>query len=542
MSLSPLTSSARPSRASLPAIITAARTGALAHAWHLFNTAGYDLHEAEPSVLAVKGRLLKDQALQAQGDERTARLMAAAAAYAAADQLMPQPYTQINIATLNYLAGNRATAIEIARKLIAWLDGDHSIAETPYFLKATRAEALLLCGDTAAADAALADAITHCPDSWDDHASTLRQLRLILEATGSDIAWLDRHRPPRSLHYAGHMGVAATDSSALQEKISAILATERIGFGYGALAAGSDVVIAERLLACGAELHVVLPTTVETFVAQSVTPYGAEWLPRFNACLAAAATVRTATQIDGPYEPLATSLATDLAMGAAVLGARRLETAAVQLLVIDEGDGRFGTGLSTARDGARWAATHRSQHLVSWPRSSGVLASGKKTVAEGRPDRRLAAMLHLSFDGIDALDDGAFAHAIDTVILPFREQIRASGLQSGLTMPIGNALVVAFSTVDAAWHFARTVLNFPSLPLPVRIAGHYGLAYWLEEPSALTGHAITTLCALAGSALPGVLTASEAMATTLFATCDDAIHAELVGELADMPLFTLTKA
>jgi len=94
-----------PRRPSLPAIITAARAGALDQAWVQFEQGGYDRATTDPGALAVKGRLLKDRALCAPPAERSSRFAEAAAAYTAADAIAPQPYTRINIATLSLLAG-----------------------------------------------------------------------------------------------------------------------------------------------------------------------------------------------------------------------------------------------------------------------------------------------------------------------------------------------------------------------------------------------------------------------------------------------------
>jgi hypothetical protein len=532
---------ARPpeTRLSLPAIITAARAGALTHAWSLFRAAGYDGLDNDPAALAVKGRLLKDQALRVVGGERQSLLAASIAAYAAADRLSPQPYTQINVATLRLLSGDRDAASADARALLATLDGDNPFQETPYYLAATRAEALLLCGDVAGAEAALATAIKHNPDGWSDHASTLRQFRLILSSQDLDDTWLDAYRPPQSLHYAGHLGVAEPGETALKAAVDTILAANRIGFGFGALAAGADIVIAEALLAHGAELHLVLPVARDAFEAQSVAPYEANWAARFHACYAAALSVRTATSLDGPYEPLATAFAADLAMGAAILNARSLESAAGQLLVIDEAAGTYGSGIWTARDGERWAVTGRPQHILRAARDANVLGDGNAKFISGRPDRRLAAILHIAFDGLDDLDDAAFADALDTVLLPFRDHAAACAVQPDLTLPIGNARIAAFETPTAACDHARALLELPASPFPLRIAAHYGLAHWLDTPPALTGKIITDLTAIATVALPGSLTVSEPFASALFAGSVEPPVAELIGDLNGTKLFTI---
>ena len=71
-----------------------------------------------------------------------------------------------------------------------------------------------------------------------------------------------------------------------------------IAVGYGPLACGADIVIAEGLLERGAELNVLLPFAKNDFIEESVLCGGEAWLPRFNACMEAATTVNYATPSD----------------------------------------------------------------------------------------------------------------------------------------------------------------------------------------------------------------------------------------------------
>jgi len=437
---------------SLLAIIAYARAGALDFAWAQFRAGGFEALDEDPAALSVKGRLLKDRALLAAGEERRGLLLDAAAAYARADTIDRQPYPLINVATLTFLAGAKTGAAKLAREAIERLDAGGEIAETPYYIAATRAEALLLLGDVAAADKALAEAIACYSDGWPDHASTLRQLGLILEAAGMKSAWLDKYRPPRSLHYAGHLGISADaeESRALRERIDAMIVRERIGFGYGALAAGSDILVAESVLANGGALHVILPMPLAAFRAQSVEPYGADWTERFEACAAAAASLREATRVEGGYEPLATTLSSEIAMGAAALNARLLESEAVQLLITDEGIGPYGSGAMTSRDGTLWEASGRRQETICWPRNAPVIASGNKGISESAPDRRLAAMLYADVANFELLDEQQIPIFLHHVLKRL-----AAAVESGPVSPFsvkswGQGLAIAFETVDAA--------------------------------------------------------------------------------------------
>lgn len=533
---------------SLAAIITAARAGGLRHAWSLFDAGGYAARLDDPAALAVKGRLLKDDALRTPPAKQPAAFARAAAAYAAADALSPQPYTAINVATLNWLAGNRDAATAAARQLLTALDAGDDIAETPYYLAAIRAEALLLCGDQAGAERAMRAAIAAQPNGWADHASTLCQLDLIIrsgggeDGSGARAAWLDAFRPPRSLHFAGHLGVAGGDCAALAAAVDAALAAERIGFGFGALAAGSDIVIAERLLAAGCALGVILPTGVEDFARQSVEPFGAGWRARFDACLAAAHSLAVLTQFDDGYQPLATALAADVAMGAAVLDARLHASHAVQLLLVDEGPGPYGAGLETARVGKRWVAEGRRQQLVRWPRNAPVPASGSRTVPEGSADLRLLALLHIELQGFDRLDDAGTARAMRDVVHPFRHAALALSPAPLAVWPQGNALIAAFADPELAWNHARGLLGVPTGRFALRIAAHFAVVHAAEPAPTVVGRGITELLAVAGGALPGVVTASAPFAQALHIGGPAGGLVEPVGMLDEAPLFAIGRA
>ena len=524
---------------SLASILTAARAGSINYANALFEAGGWATRTDDSAALATRARLLKDAALRASGPERKSLLHAAAQAYAAADALRAQPHTRINEATMRFLAGDREGARALALALPEWMAAQPRLLETAYFIAATRAEAHLLCGDVARAAQAMREACAANPDGWSDRATTLRQLALICDDLGVDHGWLDPFRPPVSLNYAGHLGLAAQVSPALRETVDRWMDERSIGFGFGALAAGGDILLAEAILARGGELHVVLPIGIDAFVAQSITPYEPEWYPRFSACLDAAQSVQCVTSLSGAYEPLATQLAADVAMGAAALNARRLHSTAWQLLLVDDAPGRFGAGLGTQRIGERWRDKDR-QHCVVAPRTAPVPPSSQRPAPEGRADRRLATMLLIAFDGIDRCDEAGFADAVDTVIAPFRAACAALPIQPDLTMPVGNALMVAFADPDAAWAYAQAVLALPSLALPLRIAGHHGLVHWLASPPALVGRATADCAAIGMAAMPGVLTASETMASALCINRSTEIVAEHVGEAGDIRLYALS--
>lgn len=337
------------SRASDLLRITAfARAGALGEAWRRFREAGMESARDDPAVFTLKGRLLKDQSKGLAGEERTRALRDAADAYGAAAAITGAAYPLINAATLAFLGGEVDLASRRAAEVLDRLRREEAPPDTPYYSAATRAEALLLLGRLEEAKTALSEAIALQPRAWEDHASTLRQFAAILDVQGADTGWLDALRPPTALHFAGHMAVGPDDLD-LSAQVRALLVDEKVGFAFGALAGGADIVVAETVLNLGGQLHVVLPAAPDVFKAASVSPAGDAWAERFDRVLEEAESVRFIGHPGDPQTGAAISLASDLAMGLAVMQAEVLATRALQLLVLNG-----AAGEATGRMGARW--------------------------------------------------------------------------------------------------------------------------------------------------------------------------------------------
>lgn len=315
----------------LSAILALARAGATGQAWEAFVTADPDNMGGDPKVLTLKGRLLKDRARAAKGAARAKLFLQSARAYADAAALKPDSYPLINAATMSLFAGQTDHMRALANQVVALMQTGVGLGETPYWHSATRAEAMLLLGDVNAADAAFTEAVAHAPRGWEDHATTLRQFRQILAYRHEDAVWLAAFAPPPSLYFSGMMGLAADDQTAKAEIEKAVAAIGP-GFGYGAIAAGADILIAEALIAQGAELHIVLPCIPSIFRKVSVEPFGQDWSTRFDALFEIAATVEI---IDGGPELslAAVEIESQVAKGRAVDNAARLESTAIGLIV-----------------------------------------------------------------------------------------------------------------------------------------------------------------------------------------------------------------
>ena len=193
----------------------------------------------------------------------------------------------INAATLALLAGPRRAGA--GRSPAPCSPIRRSPPPADYYKAATRAEALLLLGRTDEVTATLAGEAVRGSGDLGGRSSTLRQLAMVAAHLGMGeaerAALLAPLAPPRVVHYCGHMfGAEPAAEARIRAALDAVLDEEEVGFAYGALACGADILAAEALLDRGAELHVVLPFEEEDFLLQSVLPGGAGWEARYRAC------------------------------------------------------------------------------------------------------------------------------------------------------------------------------------------------------------------------------------------------------------------
>lgn len=315
----------------LKRILALARAGATSRAWETFVSAGFDRADTDFHALTLKGRLLKDRARQAPADARPALFAQAGQAYELAAAIRAETYPLINAAAMALHAQDRAKAGLFAGKVLHLIESGAEKGETPYWGEATRAEALLLLGRVDDARKSLSSAVALAPQAWEDHAATLRQFALILSELGGDDGWLDRFRPPPTMHFNGILGIDANDKAAL-DAIGAAVKNIAPGFAYGALAAGADIIAAEAALAVGAELHVILPSDPDDFRQSSIAPLGADWSGRYDVLLAAADSLAICDTAKSTSSAGVT-LAELHAMGLAVEKADQLQTKAVALRI-----------------------------------------------------------------------------------------------------------------------------------------------------------------------------------------------------------------
>ncbi len=336
------------------AVLALARSGATSGARSMLASIGLRNDE----LIALDARLCKDEALAATGDARLELAREAASRYAALHAKNGASYPAINAATLHLIAGDREQATALAERALALTAG-----ETPggdaldaYWRAATAAEAALVLGRLDAARAHLIAARQANPNDHAALASTRKQLALVCATRGDDPELIEALRPPAVIHFSGHMignRFAAGSEARIASEIAAALARRDVGYGFGSLASGADILFAEALLARQAELHVVLPFEAEQFVRTSVAPAGDGWVTRFEACMQRASSIAYGT-LDASTEDTDALFAYggQLAMGLALLRAGFLATHAVQIAVWD---GKPARGLAgTGADIATW--------------------------------------------------------------------------------------------------------------------------------------------------------------------------------------------
>jgi tetratricopeptide (TPR) repeat protein len=367
-------------------------------------------------ALALKGRLLKDLAVRSSAAEQVDLFRQASEAYRHAYRLSDGYFSGINAATTTFMAGDE----EEARELAAAIGLRPDVANPQdYFAAASAAEAKLVCGDVDAATGLFAEARRRSDASPGMVASTARQVALIagkLSAThGQCRALLDAIRPTPVIHYCGHMLVAGwSEEASIAESIRSILQESDVLVGYGQLACGADILVAEALLERGGELHVVLPFAEEDFIKSSVAVGGSEWISRYERARDAASSVTYATQMRWVNNDQQFSYCAKLVMGLAQLRASVMQADTFQLAVWD---GKPTSAIAgTAAHCAEWAELGGESRVIPVSIDRPQLDSAVSMHVPAESNWTLCSLLFADFAGFSRLDEDRLSRFLEVVM------------------------------------------------------------------------------------------------------------------------------
>ena len=407
------------------AVLALARSGATERAEELYETFALQSVGTEDTS-SLGARIAKDKFFA--GGERASpgESTKAARLYQEVFEKSGGYYPAINAATMWFFSGDAANCARMAA-----LAHERSVAaehddggQTRYWRAATRAEASLLLDELDKTKAAIDEAASYVDADYSAAASTRSQLLRICAAKGLDSGLLDPLKPPSVIYYSGHMiaragrsGQFGVDSEeAVRSRIDDLLIKHDVGFGFGSLACGSDILFAEALLARGAELHVVIPFDLDEFTDVSVVRGGPGWKDRMDACLAGAASVTQATT--GAYlgDDSLFNYAARMAMGFARIKAQNLSADLNMLAVWNGQEPGFPAG--TAVDVAFWRARNlRLETIDCGPPAAGIArADGATNVKAHNLTRKIYPVAFADIKGYSKLSDNELAPFLEMVM------------------------------------------------------------------------------------------------------------------------------
>lgn len=467
-------------------VLTLARLGDTQRALRLYDDYGVG-DEGDVDSLSLKARLLKDLAFEGGGEPNREKLMAACDLYEAVHQRTNSSYPAINAASLALIAGEADLAHRLAQEVVQETAPDR---RSGYFSLATLAEALAVLGDVDGATAALTRALAAPDADVGARSTTVLQLQRLVAAQGvapGMAALLALVQPPRVAMFCGNIFVGGAEMEAkLASEMAEVIARENVGFAYGALAAGSDIIIAEQLIARGAELHVVLPFAQAEFLEQSVAPAGEGWVERYHACVAAAASVTYASNMTymGGMEQFA--YGSKVTMGMTRLRARQLHAEAIQLVIVED----RGEKTLSGSDITAWRSTGgRSEVVLAPPLTRPTMPPPPPAMDV---ERGVYGLMFTDYPGFSKLDERVLPIFWEEVMVRSARILEAYGdvIRQGNTW--GDAIFAVFgdapTAAAAALDLCEGLAAVDCKRLGVRegtamrIALHYGSTYAGYDP------------------------------------------------------------
>jgi len=484
-------------------VLALARAGATEQALTHFTPLAEALGGDVPRKLRIRigslfARLQKDRALNGPASERPDRLAEAARAYEEVYFLYPDPFPGVNASTLWALSGDREHARSLAAEVLRLCAGQRPTeAEEEYYLRASEAEAALAMGDLAVAEAAIRKAAATAGHDFAALAGTRRQLRLLCAAEGIDAGILAPLATPTVAYYLAPSGVASLPpgrEGELRERIDRTLSERRVGFVFGSLAAGAEILFAEAALDRGLELKVIFPFEIEEYRQLVVAPAGPGWLARFDRCLAGAAEpVHYATTDSYLGDNGLFLYASRMAMGLALSKATTLDTGASLLAVRDDPGAPAGDRF-VDHEAEFWAGSgFPVETVATLPAAAARVADVPGREAPQRSGGRVVkSMLFGDVKGFSKLREVQLPVFAREVLGTFSRVLESFGHRIPVKNSWGDALYVvaedavtgadcALSLQEAIGELHPEVHGLPA-HLGLRLGGHVGPVFPVDDP------------------------------------------------------------
>jgi hypothetical protein len=380
-------------------------------------------------------------------------------------------YTGINAATMAVLQGDLECARRVAaevRDLCRRAPGSPSAA-SDYWLQATLGEAAQILGDDAESAAYYARAANLATGSFENLASTRRQVMLLAtRLPGPSARILEILKIPPVVMYTGHMidqltratprfpiALEGVMAAAIRNKIEAL----RPLAAYGSAACGSDILCLEAMREVGGETHIVLPFPADEFHRVSVDFASGGWGERFERALAAADSVTITSDHHARGSSATFEYANLVLTGMANLRAQVLSTGLHGLAVWD---GRPSTGGAGAASLVRiWQSQGVTLEQIRMPEIGGTAPVSESmhqaSASEQQPlefSDEIRAMLFADAVGYGALSEHQTSNFINQLLGAVADQNLRSVQRPQHVETTADGLYLVFGSVRDAGYYA----------------------------------------------------------------------------------------
>ncbi len=556
-------------RLKFQAVLALARSGAAGRAAEAFSLLGLE-NSRDEDIAALGARLLKDRFFAASSDDAPRIAAQSAERYEKVFHSTGGYYPAINAAAMWLFAGDGERSAGLAAATLKIVDGKLGRADEGelYWLEATKAEALLLLRDLDGV-AVQMERIAAMPGRHvADLASTRTQLRRICSFTKLDCAFLNRLQLPNVLHYTGHMiappGGRGRFGAGSEERVAKEIALQLeeldIGFGYGSLACGGDIMVAEALLLRGAELHLVFPFAIDDFLDISVRNGGPGWEERFHHIKDRACSITFASSEGYLGDAAIFAYTSRIAMGLARIRAQNIGNAPLQLAVWDGVE--TGGDAGTSADIAFWRKHGLPSHVIdSGPPATGVAPPVQARSVNVAAERTLAPVLFTDMKGYSGYSENEVMIFVKEVMGRLAAIINRHEKSILYRNTWGDAIFLVFADVATAIHcvleLQACLKNLPlaAMGLPhdtgMRMAMHAGPVFESHDPildkRAYFGSTLTRAARMEPITPVGEVYVSDAFAALAAFEGPEGVACEYVGHMPTaksyglMRMFHLTR-